>query len=99
MDEAARIRRAAQERKAEIALFRRVLNSEDGKLFLDALRKQFRTSLPSFLPMPEKAQTGAIYDPIHAALREGQRSVIIYMDTMRESPFMDIPTDKPEVIK
>jgi hypothetical protein len=53
----------------------RLWSSEDGKTVLDDIKRQFSTDRSAFFPIEGK------YDPINAALRDGQRSVVIYIES------------------
>lgn len=55
--------------------YHRTFHSEDGKLVLANLKAYFRMNRPAF----ERSLSHA-YDPIAAALRDGQREVILFID-------------------
>ena len=61
--------------------YHRTFNSEDGKAVLANLKAYFRMNRPAF----ERSLTHA-YDPIAAALRDGQREVIIFIDHKLSQP-------------
>lgn len=55
-----------------INAFHRVFKSDDGRKVLAFLEAQFGTNNPAFLPKSDGS-----YDAIHAAVRDGQRSIIV----------------------
>lgn len=55
--------------------YHRVFKSEDGQAVLRNLRAYFRVDRPAF----ERSLTHP-YDPISAALRDGQREVLLFID-------------------
>lgn len=61
--------------------YHRTFNSEDGKAVLANLKAYFRMNRPAF----ERSLTHA-YDPIAAALRDGQREVILFIDHKLSQP-------------
>lgn len=61
--------------------YHRVFGSEDGKLVLANLKAYFRMNRPAF----ERSLSHA-YDPIAAALRDGQREVILFIDHKLSQP-------------
>jgi hypothetical protein len=61
-------------RESEAAAFRRVFSSEDGMKVLTHLSEVFGMDKPAFLPN----HLGG-YDPTHAAMRDGQRSVLLHI--------------------
>ncbi len=68
-----------------INAYHRVFSSEEGKLVLADLDKKFGIHMPAFLPL-EKGAQGLCYDPIHAAIRDGQRSVRLHIETALNLP-------------
>ena len=72
--------------------YHRTFNSEDGKAVLTNLKAYFRMNRPAF----ERSLTHA-YDPIAAALRDGQREVIIFIDHKLSQPVQaDGDIDQPK---
>lgn len=61
--------------------YHRTFSSEDGKLVLANLKAYFRMNRPAF----ERSLNHA-YDPIAAALRDGQREVILFIDHKLAQP-------------
>ena len=55
--------------------YHRVFGTEEGKAVLQNLRAYFRMNRPAF----ERSMTHA-YDPYAAALRDGQREVLLFID-------------------
>lgn len=72
--------------------YHRTFNSEDGKAVLANLKAYFRMNRPAF----ERSLTHA-YDPIAAALRDGQREVILFIDHKLSQPVQaDGDIDQPK---
>lgn len=61
--------------------YHRTFNSEDGQIVLSNLKAYFRMNRPAF----ERSLTHA-YDPIAAALRDGQREVVLFIDHKLSQP-------------
>lgn len=61
--------------------YHRVFGSEDGKLVLANLKAYFRMNRPAF-----ERSLGHAYDPIAAALRDGQREVVLFIDHKLSQP-------------
>jgi|GEM_PF-1071491 len=78
--EAARIEKAKRAQRV-INAYRALFASEDGKLVLEDLREKFGTEMPTFIP---KADGG--FDPLWAAVRDGQRQVLIHIEYQRSLP-------------
>lgn len=62
--------------------YHRVFGSEDGKIVLANLKAYFRMNRPAF----ERGLSNHVYDPIAAALRDGQREVILFIDHKLSQP-------------
>jgi len=85
---------AAREEQIEINAFHRLFKSEDGERVLAHLDKVFRLSQPAF-------EQSAGYNPIAAAIRDGQRGILLYIFKTLKRPCQgdaNIET-KPQVIK
>lgn len=61
-------------------LYRRVFNNELGREVLDDMHQSFGTKAMAFIPKASTTE-GVCYDPIHAAIRDGQRSVVLHCET------------------
>ena len=61
----------------EVNAFHRTFDSEDGRLVLSLLQAKFKTDKPAFLPP---------YDTHAAAVRDGQREVILYIQEVLKIP-------------
>lgn len=73
---------------AYIQLFK----SEDGKIVLKDLKARFGADQPAFIP---RADGG--YDPLWAAVRDGQRQVLIHIEFQTSLPFQgDGNVEKPQ---
>ena len=55
--------------------YHRVFGTDEGRIVLQNLKAYFRMSRPAF----ERSMSHA-YDPIAAALRDGQREVILFLE-------------------
>ena len=71
--------------------YHRVFASEEGKVIMQNLRAYFRMNRPAF----ERSLTQP-YDPLAAALRDGQREVILFIEHKLSQPVIaDGDIDKP----
>lgn len=80
--------------------YHRLFGCRDGKLVLADIRKSFGAHLPAFIPL-ERGR-GLEYDPLHAAIRDGQRQVILHIEhKLNLSAKGDSDVEKPatETIK
>lgn len=78
--------------------YHRLFNSEDGKAVLKNLRAYFRMDRPAF----ERGLGHAQYDPLAAALRDGQREVLLFIEHKLSLPVAgdgDLETPKTTVLK
>lgn len=86
-----------QQRKLEAArivgAYHRIFKKADGKTVLEHLKKTLSTDQPAFIPV------GGKYCPINASLRDGQRSVVLLIESMLKTPYEDEsnPNPKPKV--
>lgn len=84
-------RERATQRK--VNAYHRLFKTKAGKLILDDLKQAFGSDRPAFIPM---AAGG--YDPLWAAVRDGQRQVILHIETQLSIPFQgDGNIEKPQV--
>lgn len=65
--------------------------TDPGKLVLADLEKAFGLNMPAFLP-----HDGRAFDPIHAAIRDGQRSVLLHMRAVAIKHNNGTTTKKPD---
>jgi hypothetical protein len=65
--------------------------TDPGKLVISDLEKAFGINVPAFLPQGDRA-----YDPIHAAIRDGQRSVLLHMRAVATKHNNGETTKKPD---
>ena len=71
--------------------YHRVFGTDEGRIVLQNLKAYFRMSRPAF----ERSMSHA-YDPIAAALRDGQREVILFLEHKLSLPVIaDGDIDKP----
>ena len=72
--------------------YHRVFGTDEGKTVLQNLRAYFRMDRPAF----ERSMTHP-YDPIAAALRDGQREVILFIQHKLSQPVIaDGDIDQPK---
>lgn len=74
-------------KQRKVNAFHRTFNTADGKYAMEILRAAFKTDAPAFLNIAGKDQ-GVRFDPIHAAIRSGQRDVILQIEA-----YLKIPID------
>lgn len=80
--------------------FRRMFATEDGKLALEHIRETFGLHMPAFIP--QERGRHCEYDPIHAAIRDGQRQVLLHIEAILAAPTVgdgNIQTPKTRVKK
>ena len=65
--------------------------SDPGKLVISDLEKAFGINAQAFLPQGDRP-----YDPIHAAIRDGQRSVLLHMKAVANKHNNGESTKKPD---
>ena len=93
-DKASALRRERERQKITNA-YHRVFGSKEGAAVIADLKSQFATESQVFLP-------GYDYNPVVAALRDGQRGVIIHIEMMLRRPIIadgDIEEPKRKVKK
>jgi hypothetical protein len=93
-DKAAALRRERERQKITNA-YHRVFGSKEGAAVIADLKTQFATDSQVFLP-------GYDFNPVVAALRDGQRGVILHIEAILRRPVIadgDIETPKRKVRK
>lgn len=83
-----------RERKNQqvINAFHRVFETPDGKLILEHLRAHAAMHIGSFRPLP-----GGRYDPLHAALCDGQKSMVLHIEEILTKTVVgDANIEKPQ---
>lgn len=93
-DKASALKRE-RERQRLTNAYHRVFKTKDGELVIEDIKHQFATDSQVFLP-------GYDFNPVVAALRDGQRGVLIHIECMLRRPVIgdgDIETPKRKVIK
>lgn len=68
-----------RERQKTISAYQRIFSSKDGQAVIADMKHQFATESQVFLP-------GYDYNPVVAALRDGQRGVILHIEAMLRRP-------------
>jgi hypothetical protein len=77
--------------------YHRVFGTEDGKLVVENLKAYFRMNRPAF-----ERTLGRTFDPIAAAVRDGQREVVLFIEHKLSLPAVgdaDVEHPKTEVLK
>jgi hypothetical protein len=77
--------------------YRRCFDSEDGRVVLDNLKAYFRMNRPAF-----ERTLGRTFDPIAAAVRDGQREVLLFIEHKLTLPVVgdaDVEQPKTEVLR
>ena len=64
--------------------YRRVFSSADGATVLADLEKSFGLNMPAFIP--QMRGRGAEYDATHAAIRDGQRQIVLHIQAKLAAP-------------
>lgn len=83
---------AARERQRLVNAYHRVFASADGKAVLGDLSSIFGVNAPVFI----RGASG--YDPLYAAVRDGQRQVILHIaNLLAEEARGDADVDRPPV--
>ena len=84
----------AREKARLITAYHRTFETTEGKLVLEDLRRAFGTNFPAFRPDAEGR-----YDALLAAIRDGQRSVLLHLEMILASttPDGDGNTEAPAV--
>lgn len=87
-----------RERARITRAFQRLFASEDGKTVLAYIKSYFRADNPAF----DRPPMGQHYDPIAAALRDGSREVILFIERKIAEPVKadgDIKKPKTKTIR
>lgn len=88
----------AKSKKAQalVNAYHRVFGGKDGALILEDFRKSFGLHMPAFIPQTRGEHCE--YDPLHAAIRDGQRQVMIHIEARLATPAGgDANVEKPAV--
>lgn len=79
-----------RERQRTINAYHRVFLGEEGKVVLDDLKRSFATDSQAFSAAQD-------FNPIPAALRDGQRGVVLHIEAMlRRQPAADGNLEEPK---
>jgi hypothetical protein len=71
--------------------YHRCFENEDGQVVLENLKAYFRMNRPAF-----ERSLGHAYDPVAAALRDGQREVILFIEHKLSTPVVgDADVERP----
>ena len=93
-DKASALKRE-RERQRLTNAYHRVFSNKDGQMVIADMKAQFATDSQVFLP-------GYDFNPVVAALRDGQRGVVIHIESILRRPVIadgDIETPKRKVKK
>lgn len=95
-EDKAKNERRLKDEQIVINAFHRVFNNPDGQAVLDFLDIHFGLNKPAFLPRPDGG-----YDPLHAAIRDGQRSIRLQIEHLLTLPCQGDANvqGKPKVIR
>ena len=77
--------------------YHRVFASEEGRLVLDNLKAYFRLNRPAF-----ERSLGRPFDPLAAAVRDGQREVLLFIEHKLSLPVVadgDVEQPTTEVLR
>jgi len=77
--------------------YHRVFKNPDGEVVLKNLRAYFRVDRPAF-----ERSVNHPYDPISAALRDGQREVMLFIDHKLAQPVegdANLPETKTKIVR
>jgi len=71
--------------------YHRTFDSEEGRIVLDNLKAYFRMNRPAF-----ERTLGRTFDPLAAAVRDGQREVILFIEHKLSTPVVgDADVERP----
>lgn len=70
----------ARAKQRTINAYNRIFNTPDGAAVMADIREAFGCDYPAFIPLQK--ERGTEYDPLHAAVRSGQRSVLLHIQFM-----------------
>jgi len=70
-----------RERQRVVNAYHRTFSTPDGEIVLNNLRNYFRTNRPAF----ERTISHG-FDPLAAALRDGQREVLLFIEAKLSTP-------------
>lgn len=88
------VEKAKKSKRLTLA-YHRAFETPEGKLVLDDLRSVFGTHMPAFIPQARGRHCE--YDPTHAAIRDGQRQVVLHIETkLSKTPVPDGNDDQPQ---
>jgi hypothetical protein len=76
--------------------YHRVFRNSDGKTVLDDLVASFGINIPAFLTTSTRAGESISYDPIYAAIRDGQRSVYLHISAKLDIPVIGDANLEPQ---
>jgi len=83
----------AKDRQRTINAYHRTFSSDDGNRVLADLKSVFGFQFPAFV-----ARDSGAFDTHHAAIRDGQRQVILHIETvLAEETKGDANVEKPQV--
>lgn len=77
--------------------YHQTFSTEEGRVVLENLKAYFRMNRPAF-----ERTLGRTFDPIAAAVRDGQREVVLFIEHKLSLPCVadgDVEQPKTEVIK
>ena len=75
----------SRERQRKVNLVHRVLGTPDGQALLEIIKAEFGTEKTALIPIM-RGDGSYYYDTTHAALRDGQRSVVLFLEHLLSIP-------------
>lgn len=88
----------AQSNQSAVNLYHRVFGTRDGQAVLEHIEKVFGMKMPAFIP--QQRGRHCEYDPTHAAIRDGQRQILLHIAAQLASPAQgdaNVEREKPKV--
>lgn len=84
----------ARDKARTITAYHRVFSTPEGELVMEDIRRAFGVHMSAFV-----SNDRGRFDPIHAAIRDGQRQVILHIESILKTtkPDGDGNVEKPSV--
>jgi hypothetical protein len=71
----------ARQAQRTVNAYHRTFHGPDGQAVIDDLINSFGVNIPAFLPTATRPGEPVKYDPFYAAIRDGQRSVLLHINS------------------
>jgi hypothetical protein len=101
VEEERRIKRLEREQATQTVVnaYHRAFRNQDGNVVLADLEAAFGINLPCFLPVGTRPGVQIAYDPLYAAVRDGQRQVYLHiMARLNVPPKGDADITQPKEV-